>query len=80
MTRGEPAWSRFRGDGEGRAREETGRQLRGKVEPGQILLSVCLPACLPSFPFFLPLPPSGTAYPHMTQGQAGPHALDCLPV
>lgn len=54
------------------------------MEPGQILLSACLPACLPSFPFFLPallpLPPSGTACPHVTQGQAGPHALDCLPV
>ena len=50
MTRGEPAWKRFRGVQEGRAKEEIGRQLRGKVEPGQILLFVCLP----SFPFFLP--------------------------
>lgn len=81
MTRGEPAWKRFRGVQEGRAKEEIGRQLRGKVEPGQILLFVCLP----SFPFFLPslllsFPPSGTACPHVTPGQAGPHPLDCPPV
>ena len=71
MTRGEPAWSRFRGDGEGRAREETGRQLRGKVEPGQILLSVCLSVCLPAcLPFPSSFPPS--FFPSLPQEPRAP--------
>lgn len=66
-----------RGEGKGGDRAAA----EGESGARTILLFVCLP----SFPFFLPslllsFPPSGTACPHVTPGQAGPHALDCPPV
>lgn len=46
------------------------------MEPGQTLLSVCLP----SFPSSFPSLPQEPRAPRMTQGQAAPQALGCPPV